>query len=1016
MNRTFRLTTLFLHRFLIPLLMFMGWLSCGIAPLRAQSVSLLKDIMPDQATDGKMKLGHFYPIGNKVLLTGYSEPDGYNPWIVNVGSQSSAMLVAYSKPANNNSGTQYLAWRGHYYFHGSNFQGVTGSALWQTDLSASSTQPLVTLPTMGYTPRAMVPTDSAIVSFWGFYYLDRLIVVRSDGTQSGTWRVDSLGVKVDSTQIQVIGNKVAFVASGALHLTDGNPGVQSIDLWPGGNEDVRDLVAFDGKFWFSANDSVHGRELWVSNGTVAGTHLYEDYNPGPADGIPGRGRIATTGHHLYWASDDGGIAHGKEIRMTDGSNQSPTLLEQVAGPQGHNTTSYAAAGNRVYMKDASINRILIVDSTGIDTLPTYTFQNYPQLPVTAAIGDTLLVVYDGFVYRIDGTYAGTYPLVTPQVFGAKIDLRGRGDTAYFAINQFGLSKLYRTDGSLNGTVQVNPFAGRPSSSKPHFLGRAAHGVVFMADSPGNGRGLWRTDGTPAGTSMLINLIPWGGSITVIDSVMWQDNLYLSVEVPNSGYRLLRTDGTSSGTQLLWSGTDFIPDSLYVDESSGVYFSGENLSGQQGVWHTDGTPNGTAFWARAQVGGSYMQTVIGHNAHWILIGVRNNTSQISIWACDRNAGGLHQVVQHQDVYLGHSTSIHDKILYFTNDNSWSGNLSTIYATTGDSGSIAIGSFSLHGNYFPHFQDTAAGKVAFSISRMNAAGAELMFTDGTQAGTVGLVGTGGISSMPYGEVSQVDDQHFYFLARDAAQYGFLYQSDGTPSGTAVLGPVCPGENYGMLQRGMWIGTRLHLPFYCYSEGDEILAADLATGSLNQRIYWPGKHEGILGMHGSSEQGVLLSGASTAMGSHPLRYNLGTFTPLPDPVPGPQSLKVYESIPWGNGFVLSAECNAVGHELYFVDSMPSVLLQEPEARPRASVSKGIVVFPVPAREHLSIRLVDEHDLLVGYELLDIAGRSLTLHSIPATAEAAVDLAGIPSGIYLLRARLRTGEWVTERVVVGR
>ena len=48
------------------------------------------------------------------------------------------------------------------------------------------------------------------------------------------------------------------------------------------------LVEFNGRVYFAANDGVHGRELWRSDGTAAGTYLVEDLYPGADIFSPGR--------------------------------------------------------------------------------------------------------------------------------------------------------------------------------------------------------------------------------------------------------------------------------------------------------------------------------------------------------------------------------------------------------------------------------------------------------------------------------------------------------------------------------------------------------------------------------------------------------------------------------------------------------------------------------------------------------------------------------------------------------
>ena len=50
--------------------------------------------------------------------------------------------------------------------------------------------------------------------------------------------------------------------------------------------DPEDLTVADGVLFFSARDRQHGRELWKSNGTVAGTRIIRDIVPGPRGSSP----------------------------------------------------------------------------------------------------------------------------------------------------------------------------------------------------------------------------------------------------------------------------------------------------------------------------------------------------------------------------------------------------------------------------------------------------------------------------------------------------------------------------------------------------------------------------------------------------------------------------------------------------------------------------------------------------------------------------------------------------------
>src|SRR5262245_10197052 len=91
-----------------------------------------------------------------------------------------------------------------------------------------------------------------------------------------------------------------------------------------------DLTPVGDRLYFVADDGIHGRELFTSDGTAAGTHLVRDIRPGAA-GSDIR-FLAPFGDRLLFTANDG--AAGFELWITDGTPGGTNLVKDINRGKG----------------------------------------------------------------------------------------------------------------------------------------------------------------------------------------------------------------------------------------------------------------------------------------------------------------------------------------------------------------------------------------------------------------------------------------------------------------------------------------------------------------------------------------------------------------------------------------------------------------------------------------------------------------------------------------------------------
>lgn len=132
-----------------------------------------------------------------------------------------------------------------------------------------------------------------------------------------------------------------------------------------------------------------------------------------------------------------------------------------------------------------------------------------------------------------------------------------GGQIYFVANSTGLgATLWRTDGTTSGTNEIAPSTNYSITSS---LVATNSTVYFAAEDGINGRELWRSDGTAAGTFMLKDVNPSSQDSIEYHAQLrslfvWGSTLFFAADDGVNGRELWKSDGSSAGTVLL---NDFI---------------------------------------------------------------------------------------------------------------------------------------------------------------------------------------------------------------------------------------------------------------------------------------------------------------------------------------------------------------------------------------------------------------------------------------------------------------------------
>lgn len=337
---------------------------------------------------------------------------------------------------------------------------------------------------------------------------------RSDGTTAGTRLVKDINPGPTGSSVfdlYQFGDVLYFsarVASGIREFwrSDGTEAgtTRFSELVP------QSFAAADDAFFFTAND---GRSLWRSDGTEVGTTLLLDVDPND-EGTGGIGRLSVIGSLIYFAADDSSSNVGFEPWISDGTAAGTRLLADLLAADSSDPSGFAELpdGRVVFAAEGVSGRGLWTsDGTAENTVAVESDLDNPLF--LTRVGDTVYVQdagADRALWRTDGTSGNTLRLAGVEAADNLIPFHGR---VFFSgrTTEFGV-RLWATDGTVEGTEQVEDVANKPSAAENVFhLDRIGDALYFKArgvvDGESTGDELWTSDGTDAGTRLVRDINP-----------------------------------------------------------------------------------------------------------------------------------------------------------------------------------------------------------------------------------------------------------------------------------------------------------------------------------------------------------------------------------------------------------------------------------------------------------------------------------------------------------------------------
>ncbi len=399
------------------------------------------------------------------------------------------------------------------------------------------------------------------------------------------------------------------------------------DINPLGNSNPSGFTEMNNVLYFKAANNASGDdfELWRTDGTETGTYLVKDLNTSASSNPTG---LFAFNNKIYFKA-------GGSLYTSDGTEIGTVLfktsqfLYEPYFTELNNELYYArhfAPGQRGLFKFNGTAETQLSTGFEVRYLSKYGSANKIIFQSDGGIPE------DWEIWQSNGTASGTSELA--DLFGG--DNLGSEARQFFEVNgkvfftAFGASgvgrELYITDGTTSGTVlvkNINPTisGGNAANSNPNNFTMFNNKLYFTANDATNGDELWVSDGTTAGTQMVVDLYPGSTGSIPSNLFVYNNALYFSADHPTLGREVFKCTTSNSVTNLknISTGSGSSNPSNFIEYNGKLYFVAEDPINGRELWSSTGFNSTTNLVVDINTGSGNSNpdnlTVMGNNLYF-----------------------------------------------------------------------------------------------------------------------------------------------------------------------------------------------------------------------------------------------------------------------------------------------------------------------------------------------------------------------------------------------------------------